>query len=223
MEILLVEDDQDLAELIMEYLELEDMHCENAVTGELALKLARHSSGVEYDCIILDLNLPMLDGISVCRILRKDGCAIPIIMLTARSDIEDKLDGFSSGADDYLCKPFEMRELVARIKAINKRHSHSQIIEYGNLVMDLNRKIVLLGGINIPLSNIEWKILHILLSNSPNPVTKSRMIQEVWGDNPPETNCLKVHIHNLRKTIDFYSESPLIQTVPGIGYALYKV
>lgn len=219
LEILLIEDDLDLSALIMEYLELEAMHCDNAVTGVSGLKLAKRLDSW-YDCIILDINLPLMDGISLCKELRKSRIFIPIIMLTARDKLDDKLEGFSAGANDYLCKPFEMEELVARIRALSQHRFYDDKFQCGDLIMDLKTKSVRRGNININLTQIEYKILHLLLAYSPQIVNKQKIMFAIWGDEPPESDSLKVHIHNLRKCINLPNTRPLLITIPGHGYLM---
>lgn len=220
LEILLIEDDPDLSALIMEYLDLESMRCDNAMTGAAGLSLALDTAGIGYDCIILDLQLPVLDGLSVCRQLRQRGIMTPVLMLTARDRLEDKLEGFAHGADDYLCKPFEMQELVARITVLANRRYNRSLLRCDTLVMDVANRAVTRDGRKIPLSGTEWKLLHVLLSASPRPVSRQKLLFEVWGDCPPDSDSLKVHIHHLRKSVDLPGELPLLHTVPGHGYAL---
>ena len=220
LEILLIEDDPDLSALIMEYLDMESMRCDNAMTGTAGLKLAQDADGIGYDCIILDLNLPLLDGLSVCSRLRRAGITTPVIMLTARDRLEDKLEGFSHGADDYLCKPFEMQELVARINVLAQRKYRNSDLVCDSLVMDIAARTVARGGQPLALSATEWKLLHLLLSHSPQPVSKQKLLSGIWGETPPDSDSLKVHVHNLRKLIDRPGERPLLHTVPGHGYAL---
>ena len=220
LEILLIEDDPDLSALIMEYLDMESMRCDNAMTGTAGLKLAQDAEGIGYDCIILDLNLPLLDGLSVCRSLRRAGIGTPVIMLTARDRLEDKLEGFSNGADDYLCKPFEMQELVARINVLAHRKYRNSLLQCDSLTMDIAARNASRGGRVLSLSATEWKILHLLLSHSPKPVSKQKLLSAIWGDTPPDSDSLKVHVHNLRRAVDAPGETPLLHTLPGHGYAL---
>ncbi len=220
LEILLIEDDPDLSALIMEYLDMESMRCDNAMTGAAGLDLALNGGGIGYDCIILDLNLPLLDGLSVCHELRHRGIMTPVIMLTARDRLEDKLQGFSHGADDYLCKPFEMQELIARINVLANRKYKNSLLQCDSLIMDVAGRSATRGGKRLSLSAIEWKLLHLLLASSPRPVSKQKLLFEIWGESPPDSDSLKVHIHNLRKAVDLPGETPLLQTVPGHGYVL---
>lgn len=220
LKVLLIEDDKDLGTLIKEYLNLERIECEIEETGTSGLHRAKNPNGFGYDCIILDLNLPLLDGISICKILRKNSIETPIIMLTARDRLNDKLSGFDAGTNDYLCKPFEMEELIARIKALAQRKFKGNQLVCGNLVMDLNEKTVKRESRNIPLTSIEYRILKLLLSHSPRILDKQKIAFEIWGDEPPDSDSLKVHIHKLRKLIDAPGENPLLHTVPGHGYVI---
>lgn len=219
LEILLIEDDQVLSEFIIDYLDMEAMSCDYASTGASGIDLALSRDG-EYDCIVLDLNLPVVDGLTVCETLRARGISTPIIMLTARDTLEDKLAGFSNGADDYLCKPFEIQELAARINSLSLRNMRNSLLMCEDLIMYTSKRSVIRGSRKILLSHIEWKILRLLLSCSPQPVSRQKIISGIWGDTPPETDSLKVHIHNLRKAIDTKGEKQLIHTIPGYGYAI---
>lgn len=220
LKVLLIEDDKDLASLVKEYLNLEGLRCDIEETGTAGLRRAKTRDGLGYDCIILDLNLPLLDGISVCKNLRKNKITTPIIMLTARDRLNDKLNGFDAGTNDYLCKPFEMEELTARIKALSMRKFNNKELICGDLVMDLTERTVRRGTREIPLTSIEYKILKLLLSHSPGILDKQKIAYEIWGDESPDSDSLKVHIHRLRKSIDASGEKPLLHTIKGHGYTL---
>lgn len=220
LKVLLIEDDIDLSSLVREYLALEDIGCDIEETGTSGLRRAKNPDGPGYDCIVLDLNLPLLDGISVCRNLRRSKVETPIIMLTARDRLDDKLTGFGAGTNDYLCKPFEMKELIARIKALARRKFTGNELTCGNLVMDLAKKTVRRGDRDIQLTVIEYKILKLLLAHSPQTLDKQQIAYEIWGDEPPDSDSLKVHIHRLRKSIETPGEKTLLHTVAGHGYAI---
>ncbi|AMD89537.1 XRE family transcriptional regulator [Desulfovibrio fairfieldensis] len=222
LHILLVEDDVDLATTIVEYLALENMHCDYARTGAHGLQLAgAPACGTAYDAIVLDLNLPLLDGLSLCARLRQEGDDTPVLMLTARGHIDDKLAGFAAGTDDYLIKPFEMRELVARLQALSQRRSgQARILRCGDLLMDVREHRVERQGRLIQLSPIGWRILHVLLRQSPEAVSRQKLLFEVWGDDPPDSDSLKVHLFHLRKSIDAPFDTNLLHTMPGHGVAL---
>ena len=216
--VLLVEDNLDLSETVIQYLELEDVVCDYASNAESGLSLTEDN---QYDVILLDIMLPRMSGLELCKNLRDNGVDTPILMLTARDTLDDKLEGFESGTDDYLVKPFDLPELIVRIKALAKRKSgQSKLLKIHDLAMRLDKMEVLRGDRSISLSPINWKILEVLMRESPNPVSRQKIIQSVWGEETPESNSLKVHLHRLRKLIDGDQNSPLLQTIPNQGYAL---
>ncbi|MBK1674927.1 two-component system response regulator [Ectothiorhodospira shaposhnikovii] len=218
LDILLVEDDYDLATTLVQYLELEEIRCDHASNGVQGLQLLTDH---DYDALLLDLNLPRLDGLTLCRKLRDIGHDIPILMLTARDQLQDKLDGFRSGTDDFLTKPFELDELVVRVRALTRRRSgQARILLYGELQMDLNKREASRAGRILKLSPTGWKLLEMLLREAPAAVPRQKLEATVWGDSLPDSNTLKVHIHHVRKAVDAGFLFPLIQTVPGFGFAL---
>lgn len=217
--VLLVEDDFDLAATVVQYLELEGMVMDHAFNGESGLNLARQ---VAYDVLVLDVMLPSMDGLSVCARLREDGIDMPVLMLTARDAIDDKLAGFRAGTDDYLVKPFELAELAARIKVLAKRKSgQSRKLTVGELSMDLDRREAYRGERRLHLTPTCWNLLEALMRRSPNVVSRRKLEKALWGDNPPESDSLKVHMHKLRQQVDGDASSTMIRTVPGHGFALY--
>ena len=220
--ILLVEDHQDIAEMIFAYLEKRGFELDYAPDGEVGLNLAREN---EYDAIILDLMLPRRDGLSVCKTLREE-CHrdTPVLMLTARDTLEDKISGFNSGADDYLVKPFEIEELEARIRALVRRQfskQPSEVLTVGDLTYDLNKLMVVRNGKELQLSPISLKLLEILMEASPNVVTRREIEQSIWGDVLPDSDTLRSHMYNLRKSIDRPFSKSLLHTLPSNGYRLY--
>lgn len=218
MNILLVEDDLDLAATLVQYFELESIQCDHASNGLAGLNLMQNN---QYDVLLLDLNLPKLDGLSVCQQLRANGNDTPILMLTARDQLNDKIDGFDAGTDDYLIKPFEMQELLVRVQALSRRRSgQSRILNCGELTMNLDTKTVQRGQRELKLSPTGWKLLETLLRAAPAVVSRQQLEQALWGDEPPDSNSLKVHLFNLRKAIDSQSTAPLLHTVPGQGFCL---
>lgn len=218
LNILLVEDDFDLAATIVDYLELEDIVCDHAANGVAGLHLINTNP---YDVLVLDVNMPRMDGLQLCETARSQGQDMPILMLTARDTLQDKLAGFTAGADDYLVKPFAMEELTIRVKTLAKRRSGQvNVFSVANLSLDLNTKQAQRNGRILKLSPISFKLLDILLRASPKPVTRQQLIQSVWGDEQPDTNNLKVHIFNLRKALDTDGEQRLLHTVSGVGFAL---
>lgn len=220
MNILIVEDDHDLAETICEYLEMDGFICHHALNGMSGLNFACEN---RFQVILLDLNLPKIDGISLCRTLRAKGDDTPILMLTARDGLNDKLEGFTAGTDDYLVKPFALEELSMRIKALSKRKS-GQIsrLSCGTLEMNINSKTVMRENIVLKMSPFCWKLLEVLLRASPDVVPKAELEATLWGEDIPDSNALKVHIHTLRKTVDAPFPHQLIHTVSRHGFALYE-
>lgn len=218
LKLLLVEDDLDLAQTLVQYLELESIICDHASNGIAGLNLINRNS---YDVLLLDINMPRLDGLSLCHRLREQGIDTPILMLTARSQLGDKLEGFSAGTDDYLVKPFEMEELVARVLALSSRRSGQvQKLSCNDLQMNLSERSVSRSGQTLKLSPTSWRLLECLMRASPSPVSREALMDAVWGDDHPDSNSLKVHIFNLRKIIDGSFSDPLLHTISGVGFAI---
>ncbi|UAX00053.1 response regulator transcription factor [Halopseudomonas nanhaiensis] len=218
LDILLVEDDRDLAATVMEYLELEGFRCDHADNGVTALKFGQDN---DYDAMLLDLNLPRLDGLSVCQQLRADGNDVPILMLTARDQLKDKLEGFRAGTDDFLVKPFELQELVVRLLALTRRRSGQvKMLQCADLRMDLTAHEVTRAGVTLKVSPIGWKLLEALLRASPSALPRQKLEQAVWGEDAPDSNALKVHMHHLRKSLDGNADQPLLHTVAGYGFVI---
>jgi DNA-binding response OmpR family regulator len=219
--ILLVEDHHALAATVGEFLELNGMAVDYANNCHSAMSLLRQNS---YHCVVLDLNLPDGSGYEICQDIRQNlGLSLPVIMLTARDTLDDKLDGFEVGADDYLVKPFELKELVARINAHIKRargqvgHTHLAV---GDLILDVHKNSVVRAGIKIDLPRIQFKLLNLLMRQSPQVVSRQMMEMELWGDEMPDSDALRSHIYNLRKVIDKPFEQKLIHTISGVGVQL---
>ena len=218
LNVLLVEDDRDLAETIVQYLELEGVRCDYASNGISGLQRMAADS---YDALLLDLNLPRLDGLSLCERIRERGDDTPVLMPTARDRLQDKLDGFRAGTDDFLVKPFELEELVVRVRALTRRRSgQARLLRCADLEMDLTRRVVRRSGHVLKVSPIGWKLLELLLRESPAAVARERLEQAAWGDEVPPSNSLKVHMHGLRKTIDGDYPVTLVHTVSGFGFSL---
>jgi len=216
--VLIVEDDIDLATAIIDYMELDNIRTDYAADGQVGLNLIIQN---EYDVVLLDINLPKIDGLVVCERIRAKGIETPILMLTARDTLDDKLIGFSKGADDYLVKPFAMEELIARVNVLSKRKSgQATKLIVNDLTFDIMTRDVLRDGNILKLSPISTKILELLMRASPNAVSREKIIQHVWGDDVPDSNSLKVHIFNLRKQIDGEQRLPLIHTIPSFGFAI---
>lgn len=218
MNVLLVEDDIDLATTVVEYLALENISCDHASNGVSGLQLINQQ---RYDVILLDINLPRLSGLNVCQQLRDKGIDTPVIMLTARDQLSDKLEGFTAGTDDYLVKPFKLEELVVRLNALARRRSGQvQQLQYGGLVMNLGEHRAIRDGQVLQLSPSGWKLLEVLLRAAPNVVQKGQLEETLWGEENPDSNALKVHLFNLRKSVDTPFNTSLIHTVSGVGFAL---
>ncbi|MDT8448580.1 MAG: response regulator transcription factor [Wenzhouxiangellaceae bacterium] len=218
--VLLVEDHDDLAATIGAYLESCGYAMDYAADGYIALNLLDDNL---YDVIILDLMLPKVDGMKVCRKLRDRGDSTPILMLTARDRLDDKLEGFDVGADDYMVKPFEMEELSARISALLRRargEVSDGAIRVGDLLFDPRTMRVERAGQRLNLSPTSIRILRILMRESPRLVSREQIENELWGDMLPDSDTLRSHMYNLRKGIDRPFETKLLHTVQGMGFKL---
>lgn len=220
LRILIVEDNIDLAENIGDYFDIQGHVTDFAMDGISGLHLALTQ---DYDAIILDIMLPGMDGLTLCRKLKEESeKETPVLMLTARDTLSDKLDGFNAGADDYLVKPFEFEELNARILALVRRSSHmnKKSIRVGDLEIDLGKMQALRAGLPIDLNRACVTILTLLMQASPNVVTRKEIEHVLWGDMPPGSDSLRSHIYTLRRAVDKPFKHHLIRTVHGIGYRL---
>ncbi|BDY05164.1 response regulator transcription factor [Ferrimonas sp. YFM] len=216
LQLLLIEDNLDLATSILDYLELEGISCDHAANGQLGLELCRKHS---FDTIILDLNLPKMDGLTLCQHLRHDGDDTPVLMLTARDSLQDKITGFEAGTDDYLVKPFAIEELLVRVHALAKRRSgQARRLSLGPINLDLDAKEGWMGDQPMKLSPTGFKLLEVLIRQAPNPVSRAELTRGVWGEDPPDSNSLKVHIHKLRRAME--PNDAMLITVPGFGFSL---
>ena len=222
MKILLVEDNRNLALNVTEYLESKDYITDYAADGLTALNLVLSQT---YDVILLDIMLPGLDGFELCKKLRSNnGIETPIIMLTARDSEQDKLKGFDLGADDYLVKPFSLPELEARIISLVRRTRRSLRGEQNLVVADLVYNPVMMsfkrGEVNLSIQPIPHKILVLLMQNANRVVTRREIEQEIWNDNPPDSEALRSHIYAIRREINRNSPINLLHTIHGTGYML---
>ena len=219
--ILIVEDNRDIAEMLYEYLEGRGYVLDYAADGVTGLHLAVTGN---YQAIILDLMLPGIDGLAVCERLRNDAKkSTPVLMLTARDTLQDKIAGLDTGADDYLVKPFEIQELEARLRAILRRSQKtiaSDVMEVGDLVLNTGTLEVRRADQVITLMPIGLRLLSALMKASPNVVSREELEQYVWGDVMPDSDALRSHLYNLRKAIDRNFAKPLLHTVHGAGYRL---
>ena len=222
LRILIVEDNVDIAENIADYLEIQGHVLDFAMDGIGGLHLALTQ---DYDAIVLDIMLPSMDGLTFCRKLRQQGTKkTPILMLTARDTLADKLEGFEAGADDYLVKPFELQELEARLGALVRRAGRSlqDYLQIGDLKVDMGKMVVQRAGYPVELNRAGMKILTMLMQAYPNVVSRKEMEHGLWGDMPPDSDALRSHIYALRRAIDKPFKRPLIQTIHGVGYRLVE-
>ena len=221
--ILLIEDHQDIATMVYDYLEQRGYMVDYAADGVTGLHLAVKN---DYDVIILDLMLPGIDGMQVLEKVRLEARqATPVLILTARDTLDDKLAGLESGADDYLIKPFEIRELEARIKALIRRQKgilNPEILKVGDLSFDTGTLQVTRAGQELKLTPIGLKILGILMRVSPRVVSRRQIEREVWGDILPDSDTLRSHIYSLRKIIDRPFDHQLMHTLQNSGYRLVE-
>jgi DNA-binding response OmpR family regulator len=217
--VLVVEDDADIADVLRRSLRNEGYEVRTSADGVEALDMA---VGFVPDLVVLDLGLPGLDGIEVCRRLRQEG-DVPILMLTARAETEDRVSGLDSGADDYLVKPFERKELLARIRALLRRRPPrgAASLEVGDLQLNPDTREVHRGDREIELTNREFELLEFLMRNERLVVSRERLLDEVWGYDPmAATNTIDVFISNLRRKLEAGGEPRLLHTKRGAGYVL---
>lgn len=220
LDILLVEDSEPLAANIIDFLESRGHRVDYVPDGLSGLDqaLARR-----FDLILLDLALPRLDGLSFCRTLRERASwHVPVLMLTARDTLEDKLTGFSVGADDYLTKPFALAELEARCRALSHRHrvGTDHVLNLGPFRIDRQRLEAARDGTPLKLPPLQFRILLVLAEAHPRPVTRSDLTRAIWGEDPPDSDALRSHIHMLRQLIDKPFDTPVLETVHSVGFRL---
>lgn len=223
MTLLIIEDDLRVAELLQRGLTENGFTTTLAYDGISGKKLALQN---DYDLIITDIILPKMDGIDLCKQIRQAKPNMPIIMLTALGTTDDKVEGFDAGADDYLVKPFEMRELIVRIRALlNRRDTNSNasgfILNYADLEMNLHSKMVKRNGQDINLTPKEFKLLEYMLQNPERVLSRTEIAEKVWDTHfDTGTNFIDVYINYLRKKIDRQFDRKLIHTKPGMGFVL---
>ena len=223
MKILVVEDEQKVAEFIKKGLEESSFKVDTAHDGVVAKHLAFAN---QYDLIILDIIIPKLNGLELAKELRNHKIATPILMLTALGKTDDKITGFDSGADDYLTKPFEFRELLARVKALTKRSQSdtqyvSRTLAIGDLEMNLESHTVLRGGQKIELTAKEFALLEYFIRNKGKAISRAEIAEKVWGINfDTGTNVIDVYVNFLRKKVDKAFDKKLIHTLIGMGYIM---
>ncbi|NNL99317.1 MAG: response regulator transcription factor [Gammaproteobacteria bacterium] len=219
--LLLVEDHQDIAEMVCEYFEQHGFDMDYAADGVTGLHLAVTN---DYDAIILDVMLPGIDGVELCGKLRQEARRdTPLLMLTARDTLDDKLAGLGAGADDYLLKPFEIEELRARIDALMRRSRGDvspELLRVADLTLDTGTLEARRDGQLLNLTPIGMKILTLLMRASPQVVSRRDIERAVWGDVLPDSDTLRSHMYNLRKTVDRPFPAPLIHTIQSTGYRI---
>ena len=223
MDVLLVEDDASVGEFIVSELATAGHSCVHRLDGEQGLREARSKV---YDVMIIDRMLPHLDGLSLIKMLRKEGVQTPALVLSALGEVDDRVSGLHSGADDYLTKPFSMAELLARLEVLHRRASANAgdtpiVLEIADLRLDLLTREVRRQGVEVSLQPREYKLLEYLLRHAGQVVTRAMLLEHVWGYHfDPQTNVIDVHISRLRQKIDKDFDVPLLETVRGAGYRL---
>ncbi len=219
MNILLVEDDQQITSYLKKGLEEEHFSVEVAYDGQEGLSCVREKS---YDVIILDWMLPKLSGLDICTIARNNNINTPILILSAKSDIEDKVEGLNCGADDYLSKPFAFDELVARINALlrRKKIQKDTTLEVGDLIFNISTRETKRDNEIIPLTVKEYELLELLMKNRGHIVSAKKIVAYLWGDEVISSNIITVLIHHLRSKIDDNHSLKLIKTIRKLGYKI---
>jgi DNA-binding response OmpR family regulator len=220
MRVLLIEDDRKAAKLLAKGLHEEGFVVDVAPTGEEGEEQAAVN---EYDVIVLDWLLPGKDGITVCQSLRARDLTTPILMLTARDGLADRVKGLSTGADDYLTKPFAFAELLARIRALLRRSRNARpaVLRVSDLTLDPASRRVTRAGVSVALTSKEFAILEVLMRSAGEIVSRTSLVERVWNEaSEVLDNLVDVHLSHLRKKIDYGDRSPLIHTIRGFGYRL---
>lgn len=223
LSILLVEDHRQLAQTVVEFLEQEGATVDYAGNTSLARELVQEH---HYDLMLLDVMLPGEDGYSFCQYLRKDlALDLPVIFMTARDQLEDKLEGFDRGGDDYIVKPFALPELAARVTALIRRQRKevtANTLQVADLELDPARQEVRRDGQLLKLSPTAFRILRILMRESPRVVSREQLEHELWGDLVPDSDALRSHLYNLRKAVDKPFDNALLNTLPGVGFSIQE-
>ena len=223
MKILVVDDERAVRESLRRALELEGYEIELAADGLEALHRLETDGEAQPDAVILDVLMPAVDGLEVCRRIRRSGNRVPVLMLTARDEIENRVAGLDAGADDYVTKPFALEELVARVRALLRRTSvgEDELLRFADLELDPGTREVHRGGDLIELTRTEFALLELFMTNPRQVLTRSIIFERVWGyDFGFASNSLDVYIGYLRRKTEAGGKPRLIQTVRGVGYAL---
>lgn len=218
--VLVVEDNSDIAAQLGDFLAEKGFVVDFAADGKTALSLL---DSQRFDVVILDLMLPDMDGLSICRHIKQTlQINVPILMLTARDSLDDKVEGFGVGADDYLTKPFALEEVYMRCLALGRRAQlhQSNIITIGDLQIDIQQHQATRQGKRLKLSNTDFEILKLLAQEFPNAVSKRHLAERIWGDDIPETDAVRSHIYTLRNTVDKPFGHPMIKTLHAVGFKL---
>jgi len=219
--ILIIEDHADIAEMVGAYLEDRDYIVDYAADGVTGLHLAVTNN---YDAIVLDIMLPGMDGLEICSKIREEARSdVPIIMLTARDTLDDKVSGLDRGADDYLVKPFAIQELEARLRSLIRRHSgdiKKETLSVGDLTIDTSTLKVTREDKELVITPIGLKILSVLMRASPAVVSRRELERQVWGDILPDSDTLRSHLYNLRKVVDKPFDKNILLTVQGSGFKI---
>jgi two-component system, OmpR family, response regulator MprA len=223
VKILVVDDERAVRESLRRALELEGYEIELAADGQEALQRLEANGEGQPDAVILDVLMPVIDGLEVCRRIRRNGNRVPVLMLTARDEIENRVAGLDAGADDYVTKPFALEELVARVRALLRRTSVGahELLRFADLELDLGTREVRRGSDLIELTRTEFALLELFMTNPRQVLTRSIIFERVWGyDFGFASNSLDVYIGYLRRKTEAGGKPRLIQTVRGVGYAL---
>jgi two-component system, OmpR family, response regulator len=222
MRVLVVEDEVKMAALLRRGLTDQGLTVDVAEDGERALTLAR---GSDYDALVLDVGLPGIDGFETCRRIRRSGIGVPVLMLTARGSVEDRVDGLDGGADDYMVKPFAFAELLARLRALGRRRDadRSSVVEVGELRLDPGTHQVWRGDIEIELTAKEFRLFEIFMRHPGYVLSRTQLFEQAWEhDYAERSNVIEVYIRYLRRKIDVPFDLVSIETVRGAGYRLRK-
>jgi len=219
-DVLVVDDDEDIRVSLDRGLRLSGFEVRTAADGEAALRAV---AGHVPDCIVLDVGLPGRDGVAVVEALRTDGVTVPVLMLSARTSVEDRVTGLAAGADDYLVKPFALAELVARLRALLRRvpTTEPSTIDVGPLAVDPARRRVAVDGVPVELTRREFDLLETLARNAGIVLSRERLLELVWGyDFAVDTNVVDVFVSQLRRKLEARGTPRLVHTVRGIGFSL---
>lgn len=220
LSLLLIEDNLAIARQLVEFLEGLGWDIDHTLRGDQGIQLALQNP---YDLIILDINLPDTDGFSVCQVVKTQAQVnLPILMLTARDAFEDKAEGFGRGADDYVTKPFEFRELALRCQALARRRDlhRDKTIRIGDLMLDRAERSATRAGQPLKLTKIGFDILAELAQAYPQAVTRTQLTHRLWAQDPPDSDTLRSHIYSLRNALDKPFETPMLTTIINVGYKL---